>query len=75
MIKKLFFSMLLAFTILNLGCQVYDEIIDAAIVDQASKNSEDTTTTTSDDSLITTTASDTSSLVTTRSSSSLTFPP
>ena len=46
MIKKIIFLILLALTIISFGCNVYDELIDAAIVDQA--QTEDTTTTTSD---------------------------
>jgi hypothetical protein len=46
MIKKIIFLILLALTIFSFGCNVYDELIDAAIVDQA--QTEDTTTTTSD---------------------------
>ncbi len=83
MIKKIFFLILLTLTIISFGCNVYDEIIDAAIVDQADQNSDGTTTTTttttSSDSTTTdttdTAASTTSSLVTSSANSSLTFPP
>jgi hypothetical protein len=62
MIKKIIFLILLALTIFSFGCNVYDELIDAAIVDQA--QTEDTTTTTSDTTTTTTTtATDTASLV------------
>jgi hypothetical protein len=62
MIKKIIFLILLALTIISFGCNVYDELIDAAIVDQA--QTEDTTTTTSDTTTTTTTtATDTASLV------------
>jgi hypothetical protein len=60
MIKKIIFLILLSLTIFSFGCNVYDELIDAAIVDQA-ETSDDTTTTTSEDT--TTTATDTASLV------------
>ena len=59
--------MLLALAIISFGCNVYDEIIDAAIVDQANEGSEETTTTTS--------ASSTDSVTTASSTSSLIFSP
>jgi len=69
MIKKLIFLILLSLAIISFGCNVYDEIIDAAIVDQADEGSEDTTTTTS------TSASDTESVTSASSTSSLVFSP
>gem|GEM_PF-3417333 len=69
MIKKIFFLILFVLAIISFGCNVYDEIIDAAIVDQAGDNSTETTTTTS------TSASDTTSTTTASTTSSLIFPP
>jgi hypothetical protein len=67
MIKKIIFLILLALTIISFGCNVYDELIDAAIVDQTNQGTEETTTTTS--------ASSTESVTTASSTSSLVFSP
>lgn len=55
MIKKIFFLILLTLTSVSFGCNVYDELIDAAIVDQA-QSTDDTTTTTSSEPEATDTA-------------------
>ena len=77
MIKKIFFLLLLSLTIISLGCNVYDEIIDAAIVDQASPDADEnlTSITSSDDLTTDSSASGTSSLIIVPSKSSLAFPP
>jgi hypothetical protein len=49
MIKKTFFIFLLAITIISFGCNVAEELIDAAIVDTVSQGSDSTTVTTSSD--------------------------
>jgi hypothetical protein len=67
MIKKISFLILLVIAIISFGCNVYDEIIDAAIVDQAGE----TTITVSPSPE----ASDTTSTSSASATSSLIFPP
>lgn len=69
MIKKIFFSILLALIIISFGCNVYDEIIDAAIVDQADETSTSVSPSPSP------VASDTTSTTSASATSSLIFPP
>jgi hypothetical protein len=62
MIKKIFFLILFALAVVSFGCNVYDEIIDAAIVDQASETSTSPSPVASDSDSVTS-ASTTSSLI------------
>ena len=61
MIKKTFFLILFAFAIISFGCNVAEDLIDAAIVDQAKESANDDTTTTSSSDSSTTTTTTTSS--------------